>query len=78
MDDGGVGAPQSPWGHRLQDLWLLLARFTSGFPSCPLAEGWHRLGGVIQLLVGFVGGCPSSMFSVVPAPLPLVVTLVSF
>jgi hypothetical protein len=42
-------------------------------PILPLGcEGWHWLVGVVQLLVRFVGGCPSSMFSMAPAPLQLV------
>jgi hypothetical protein len=57
MNDSGVGTLQSPWGRHLQDLCSLLARFYLQASIIPLGcEGWHRLGGVLQLVVVFVGG----------------------
>jgi hypothetical protein len=51
-------------------------RFLLGSPlsSCLVLgrEGWLRLGGVVELSVWIVGGCLSSMFSMAPATLPLV------
>jgi hypothetical protein len=37
-------------------------------------EWCHWLGGVVHPLVVFVGGCPSSMFSMALAPSPLAVS----
>jgi hypothetical protein len=67
-----VGAPQSPW----DIVFKTFGRFLLSSPLCShlalVCEGWLRLSGAVQLLVRIVGGCPSSMFSMVPIPLPLV------